>query len=552
MRAKKLVGALTALAIALMTMVIAIPSASASAADEQFANRMFALINDYRSQHSLAPLRWNAQMSAESQSWTQQSADIANVSGAGGFVHSPGSYSFHENIVWNMSADQAFTWWVNSPAHRANMLGAADTDIGIGAVQLTSGPNNGVFLATAKFGSTSESAQQIAAEIAAQQQAAIDQANADKAQAEAERVAAEKTAAAQAAADKLAAEQAAAAQAADKAASDKAAADKAAADKLAAEQAAPVPAPVPAAEQVAADKAAADKLAAEQVAADKAAAEQAAADKAAAEQAAADKAAADKLAAEQVAADKAAIDQAAADKAAAEQAAIDQAAAVQVAALQPTDEQIAADNQALAELQAAAEQEAVLLAARLEAEEEAAAAAAASAAEQAAPLSRSSREVAAPVATALALELGDESLLTAANAGALEASTSGSGLRIGGLAAGGSYEVVIPEAQVNLGAKTTNANGALSLAIPAVLGAGEHKAAVFQDGTLVGWTSFVVEAAVSVLAAPVPAAADGTYELASTGLSTTQQVMGGLGALMALMGAGVLVVLQRQQKSAAS
>ena len=192
-------GVFTALAIALLTAVISIPSAAASSADAQFANRLYVLINDYRAQHALAPLRWDAQMSAESQSWTQQSADQANVHGAGVFQHSPGSYAFHENIVWNMSADQAFSWWVNSPAHRANMLRAADTDIGIGAVQLTAGPNNGVYLATAKFG---RSAVSPADEAAARE--AAERAAAEKAAAEAAERAAAEEAAAKAAADKAA------------------------------------------------------------------------------------------------------------------------------------------------------------------------------------------------------------------------------------------------------------------------------------------------------------------------------------------------------------
>ena len=169
MRVKKLVGIFTALSIALLTAVISIPSAAASSADAQFANRLYVLINDYRAQHALAPLRWDEQLSANAQSWTQQSADQANVHGAGVFQHSPGSYAFPENIVWNMSADQAFSWWVNSPAHRANMLRAADTGIGIGAVQLTAGPNRGAYLATAQFGQSTVSPEE---EAAAREEAA--------------------------------------------------------------------------------------------------------------------------------------------------------------------------------------------------------------------------------------------------------------------------------------------------------------------------------------------------------------------------------------------
>ncbi|GAA3294310.1 hypothetical protein GCM10017708_29160 [Arthrobacter citreus] len=540
MRVKKLVGIFTALAIALLTAVISIPSAAASSADAQFANRLYVLINDYRAQHALAPLRWDAQLSANAQSWTQQSADLANVQGAGVFQHSPGSYAFPENIVWNMSADQAFSWWVNSPAHRANMLRAADTGIGVGAVQLTAGPNRGAYLATAQFGQSAVSPEEEAALEAARQEAArLEAARQEAARLETERVAAEaaKRAAAEEAAAKAAAEEAAAKAAAEKAAADaaaKAAAEKAAADAAEEAQreeaAAPAPDSTPAEQDKAAEEAAAKK-----------AAEEAAAKKAA-EDAAAKKAAEDAAAKE--AAAQQAIDDAAAAKAAEEAAAAAELAAEQDAA-ELAAVQAETDAAELAAVQAetdAAEQAAAEEAAKAAAQQAAAEAAARDAAERKAQAAAALEQV----------TLGNEAPLTASTQGTATAAAAGSQLRISGLDAAAVYEVVLPSAGVNLGAMTADAAGSLAVAVPAVLTAGEHKVALFKDGTLSGWTTFTVEQAVTVLAAqPAPAAADGTTELAATGLNAAQLAIGGIGTLMALTGAAALAAVQRQRSTSA-
>ena len=160
MRLRKLAGAFAALMLALGATAVALPAASATSIDGQAAGRLHTLINEYRVQHALKPLAWNDGIASVSQSWTLQSAQTANVHGAGTFLHNPnfsanypaGAESWSENIAWNMSVDQAFNWWINSTPHRANMLRAADTDLGIGVVQLTEGPNKGVYLATVNFG----------------------------------------------------------------------------------------------------------------------------------------------------------------------------------------------------------------------------------------------------------------------------------------------------------------------------------------------------------------------------------------------------------------
>ncbi|MBD8044420.1 hypothetical protein H9638_11450 [Arthrobacter sp. Sa2BUA2] len=157
---RKLAGAFAALMLALGATAVALPAASATSLDGVAASRLHTLINDYRAQQALKPLAWNSGIAAVAQDWTMRSAQTANVHGAGTFLHNPdyaaqypaGALGYSENIAWNMSVDQAFQWWVNSELHRGNMLGAADTDIGIGVVQLTEGPNKGVYLATVNFG----------------------------------------------------------------------------------------------------------------------------------------------------------------------------------------------------------------------------------------------------------------------------------------------------------------------------------------------------------------------------------------------------------------
>lgn len=160
MRLRKLAGAFAALMLALGATAVALPAASATSLDGVAAGRLHSLINEYRAQHALKPLAWNSGIAAVAQDWTLRSAQTASVHGAGTFLHNPdfaaqypaGALGYSENIAWNMSVDQAFQWWVNSAPHRGNMLGAADTDIGIGVVQLTEGPNKGVYLATVNFG----------------------------------------------------------------------------------------------------------------------------------------------------------------------------------------------------------------------------------------------------------------------------------------------------------------------------------------------------------------------------------------------------------------
>ena len=89
MRLRKLAGAFAALMLAVGATAVALPAASATSIDGQAAGRLHTLINEYRAQHALKPLAWNDGIAAVSQGWTLQSAETANVHGAGTFLHNP-------------------------------------------------------------------------------------------------------------------------------------------------------------------------------------------------------------------------------------------------------------------------------------------------------------------------------------------------------------------------------------------------------------------------------------------------------------------------------
>ena len=551
MRLRKSVSALAVALITVVSALVALPSASAATSEAAAANRIYSLINSYRANSGLAPLAWNPQIGAVAQNWTAGSATTAELAGAYSFGHNgslpagypAGSQGWSENIVWNYDVDQAFYWWVNSAPHNANMLNASFTDIGIGAVRLTAGPNSGAYMITADFAKypAGMGGGQPAVDDASEK-AAAEKAAAEKAAKEA----ADKAAADKAAADKAAAEKAAA----DKAAADKAAADKAAADKAAADKAA-------------ADKAAADKVAADKAAADKVAADKAAADKAAAEKAAADKAAADKAAADKAAADKAAADKAAADKAAAEKAAAEKAEPVIVPAAPETPAAPVPTPVTDIPVPDATQPPA-------ETVEEPAAEPVPSEAVKPAPEQgdpAAAKKPAAdkkPVATAPVADPADATALTEATRGGFEATAHGSLLTLSGLTPNASYRVVLHSTPMDLGTLTADAQGTLAIEVPADLPAGDHRVAL-SDGSFTGWQPFSVEAPVTVLgsavdsgtdaaaataatAAGAAGAADG--QLAATGLASWQLLTALLGALFVAAGTAAVVVVRRRDAQA--
>ncbi|MDN3903667.1 CAP domain-containing protein [Arthrobacter sp. YD2] len=544
MRVRKSVSALAVALIAVVSALVALPSASAATTETQAANRIYSLINSHRADSGLAPLAWNPQISAVAQDWTAGSAVTAELAGAYTFDHNgrlpagypAGTQGWSENIVWNNNVDQAFSWWVGSPAHNANMLNPSFTDVGIGAVRLTAGPNSGSYLITADFGAYPAGSGGGLPIVSDAEKAEAERSAAEKAAAEkAAKAAADKAAADKAEADRVAKAEAdrVAKAAADKAAAEKAAADKAEADRVA--------------------KAAADKAAAEKAAADKAAAGKAAqnseVDKAAAEKAAAEKAAAEKAAAERIAAEKATADKAervAAEKAAAEKAAA-KAEADRVAA-----EQAAAEK----ERQATSPVPATTPAAPSESRANSEPAAATQP-----EVEESAKE---PVVEAApAADPMDPAVLNDSARGSFAAAAHGSLLTLKGLTPNASYRVVLHSTPVDLGLMTADSQGMIALEIPAELPAGNHRVALSSNGEFAGWQAFSVEAPVTVLGSAAtaatadtqgqphgtPAAAgagDAEGQLAATGLNSWQLMTALLGALLVVAGTAAVVAVRRR------
>ncbi len=117
--------------------------APASSGMNAYASRLLTLTNQARAQAGLGPLkasgcaqpvanRWASQMSAEQRMYHQDMNNIGNACS--------GWRSVGENVAYgNVSADAMFQMWMNSSGHRANILRAGFTAVGIGAVQDASG-----------------------------------------------------------------------------------------------------------------------------------------------------------------------------------------------------------------------------------------------------------------------------------------------------------------------------------------------------------------------------------------------------------------------------
>jgi uncharacterized protein YkwD len=132
---------------------------------------MLAAINEYRQAHGLSALRLNAELAATARQHSLSMAekgyfDHASLTGSPFWKRIEGKYSKRatrwfvgENLVWgspDLTAGEALTMWLESPAHRKNLLMAAWREIGLGAVHSLSAP--GVYgglaatILTADFG----------------------------------------------------------------------------------------------------------------------------------------------------------------------------------------------------------------------------------------------------------------------------------------------------------------------------------------------------------------------------------------------------------------
>jgi uncharacterized protein YkwD len=124
---------------------------NAHALDEAEEQRLLELINEYRQANGLGPLAPSDTLSTAA---TRHSEDMTTH---GFFSHITEASSYYpvgsdyvgrvvqegypanayiaENIAWNqVTAEQVFEFWRNSPTHNANMLNGTYTAVGIGHV----------------------------------------------------------------------------------------------------------------------------------------------------------------------------------------------------------------------------------------------------------------------------------------------------------------------------------------------------------------------------------------------------------------------------------
>ena len=112
-----------------------------------YESRILVLVNAARANHGEQPLTLVSCADNFATSWA------ATMARTGNFAHQSlnpimqacAARGAGENIAYGkVSADAMMTMWMNSPGHRANILNASYTGIGIGAVKTSSGRWYGV------------------------------------------------------------------------------------------------------------------------------------------------------------------------------------------------------------------------------------------------------------------------------------------------------------------------------------------------------------------------------------------------------------------------
>jgi uncharacterized protein YkwD len=140
MRTKVIVTA--ALATVAGTLIVAAPSASAESSTSAFTSRLVTLVNEARSQHGLRPLSVASGTTVVASGWSSHmaaSSTLAHNPNLQSQIESHGSpnwTTYGENVGEgpSSSADKLFTAYMNSPEHKANILGSGYRYIGIATV----------------------------------------------------------------------------------------------------------------------------------------------------------------------------------------------------------------------------------------------------------------------------------------------------------------------------------------------------------------------------------------------------------------------------------
>jgi uncharacterized protein YkwD len=140
MRTKVVVTA--ALATVAGTLIVAAPSASAESSTSAFTSRLVTLVNEARSQHGLRPLSVAGGTTVVASGWSSHMASsntLAHNPNLQSQIESHGSpnwTTYGENVGEGpaSSADKLFTAYMNSPEHKANILGSGYRFVGIATV----------------------------------------------------------------------------------------------------------------------------------------------------------------------------------------------------------------------------------------------------------------------------------------------------------------------------------------------------------------------------------------------------------------------------------
>lgn len=136
-----------ALARTTTTTTVTAPTASLISATDAYENRLLTLTNAARTSRGLRPLTKSGCATTVAGNYAYRLAQL------GALVHNSmtkvastcGAGAAGENIAYgNVSADQMFQMWMNSSGHRANILRADYTSMGMGAYKTSSGRWYGV------------------------------------------------------------------------------------------------------------------------------------------------------------------------------------------------------------------------------------------------------------------------------------------------------------------------------------------------------------------------------------------------------------------------
>lgn len=124
------------------TLIAVAPSASAESTTSAFTSRLVTLVNEARAQHGLRSLTVAGGTTTVAAGWSSHMAStntLAHNPNLQSQLESHGSYNwttYGENVGEgpSSSADKLFTAYMNSPEHRANILGSGYRYLGIATV----------------------------------------------------------------------------------------------------------------------------------------------------------------------------------------------------------------------------------------------------------------------------------------------------------------------------------------------------------------------------------------------------------------------------------